>query len=87
MSTLGDFLRKPHVIATRDFVRDVKAALDVDDDLAERIADFCAAEIEKQGGESAQLYFTEDGSGPYCSWCGRVGGLCSHIAGRSGGAT
>lgn len=51
-----------------------------DDDLAGLIADYVLAEVEKHGGESAVLHFDMDGSGPWCSWCGALGGLCPHLA-------
>lgn len=83
MTTLADFTRPRETVATRAYVADTARALDIDDDeLAEQIADHIAAEIERVGGSDARLVFVaDDGSGPYCSWCWAIGGLCPHIVG------
>lgn len=83
MSTLGDFTRPRDAVATREYVAETARALDLDDDtLAEKIADHFVREIERVGGSDARLVFpADDGSGPYCSWCWAMGGLCPHIMG------
>lgn len=82
--TLGDLTRRRERVATWSYVREIQDQFDLSRELAERIADFVVAEIEEAGGESAQLFFTEEGMGPYCSWCGALAGLCPHIAGKGG---
>lgn len=86
--TMGDLIRKqPPPIAGREYVHEVGRALDVDRELAEKIADFVVAEVERIGGADARLVMVVDesedaGTGPWCSWCWFIGGLCAHIAGR-----
>lgn len=86
--TLGDLRRKPSTTASREYVAEVAALLDLDGETAERVADYVLAEIEREGTCRAELMFPaageNAGTGPYCSWCGALGGLCFHIAG--GGA-
>jgi hypothetical protein len=70
------------LIASREYVRDVQTALGLERAEAEKVADFVGAEIERVGGSDARLVFTvDDGTGPYCSWCWALAGLCKHIAG------
>jgi hypothetical protein len=85
--TLGDLTRKRKQIATWDYVHEVERALDLHGDLAERVADFVANEIERVGGSDARLVMIVDesnyaGTGPWCSWCWSIGGLCPHLVGR-----
>lgn len=68
------------IIATKEYVNYVSRTLQIDDlDFAARIADFTVREIEHYGAKSAALYFDDEGSGPWCSWCGSLAGLCKHI--------
>ena len=88
--TLGDLTRKREQIATRDYVHEVARALELlDRDQAETLADFIANELERIGGGNARLVMIVDesedaGTGPWCSWCWSIGGLCAHLAGRDG---
>jgi hypothetical protein len=82
--TLGDLKRKPSITASREYVAEVAALLDLDSETAERVADYVLAEVEREGTFRASLTFDDEGCGPFCSWCGALGGLCYHIAG--GGA-
>lgn len=82
--TFGDWLRPPNIVPTRDFIHQIMRDLDIEDrEVAARVAQYVVDQIEEKGGASAQLYFDEEGSGPFCSWCDRIGGLCAHIAGRT----
>jgi hypothetical protein len=68
------------MVATIDYVRQVEHHLCLDDRaLSQRIADFTVAEIERVGKQSAVMYFDDLGQGPFCSWCGQITGLCSHV--------
>ncbi|WP_116201301.1 hypothetical protein [Amycolatopsis circi] len=80
MSTTKD------LIAKRDYVHEVEQKLGVSREFSERIADFVVAEIERIGAENASLVFevNGDGTGPYCSWCWTLGGLCTHLADQKG---
>ena len=86
--TVGDLTRKPSTTASREYVTEVARLLDLDDDTAERVADYVLSEIEREGTRRAELMFPavgeHAGMGPYCSWCGAIGGACYHIMG--GGA-
>jgi hypothetical protein len=79
--TLGDLRRKPSITASREYVAEVAAVLDLDHDTAERVADYVLAEIEREGTFRATLTFDDEGNGPFCSWCRAIGGLCYHLAG------
>lgn len=83
--TMGDLARKPSTTASREYVAEVATLLDLDPETAERVADYVLAEIEREGTFRAELAFPADGEnagcGPFCSWCGAIGGLCYHIAG------
>lgn len=79
--TLGDLQRKPSMTATREYVAEVAALLDLDSETAERVADYVLAEVEREGTFRAMLTLDEEGNGPFCSWCRSIGGLCYHIAG------
>jgi hypothetical protein len=79
--TLGDLQRKPSTTATREYVAEVAALLDLDRETAERVADYVLAEIEREGTFRARLVLDEEGNGPFCTWCGAIAGLCFHIAG------
>jgi hypothetical protein len=85
--TLGDLTRRYEQVATRDYVHEVENALGMEREMAEKVADFVANEIERVGGSDARLVMIVDddefaGMGPYCSWCWSIGGLCRHIVGR-----
>lgn len=79
--TLGDLRRKPSITASREYVAEVAALLDLDSETAGRVADYVLAEVEREGTFRATLTFDTEGCGPFCSWCGALGGLCYHIAG------
>lgn len=79
---LRDMIKPQRQVATREYVAEVGRALELDDDQAARVADYVIDQIEKIGSEGAILCFTTEGVGPCCSWCGALGGLCPHIAGR-----
>lgn len=59
--------------------RDLRHLISPED--AAEVADYLAAEVERVGGSDARLVFLVDGTGPFCSWCWALGGLCRHIAG------
>lgn len=82
--TVGQLARKPSITATREYIAEVAHLLDLDTEAAERVADYVLAEVEREGTFRATLTFDDAGCGPFCSWCGAIGGLCYHIAG--GGA-
>jgi hypothetical protein len=86
--TVGQLTRKPQTMAAREYVAEIARILDLDDDAAERVADYVLAEIEREGTCRAELMFPAAGEnagcGPFCSWCGAISGMCYHIAG--GGA-
>ncbi|MFD8496288.1 hypothetical protein [Amycolatopsis sp. NPDC059657] len=75
-------LLRPEKVASREFVHQVGKDLEVGGARAEQIADYVVNELERVGGSDARLVFlVEDGSGPYCSWCWALAGMCPHIAG------
>ena len=86
--TLGQLLApKPKPVANRDYVYEVGRELNVDSETAQRVADYVLAQVEEHGAENARLVMIVDesedaGTGPWCSWCWMVGGLCPHIAGK-----
>jgi hypothetical protein len=84
--TMGDLRRKPSITATREYVAEVAALLNLDPDTAERVADYVLAEVEREGTFRAKLTFDDEGNGPFCSWCRAIGGLCYHIAGGGSAA-
>ena len=80
--TFGEMTQPRQYEATRDYIHQVANELDLDSDTAEKVADYIVNEIERTGGSDARLVFVaEDGSGPYCSWCWGMAGICPHIAG------
>lgn len=87
--TLGHLLApKPKPVAKRDYVHEVGRDLNLDTEAAQRVADYVLAQVEAQGAENARLVMIVDesedaGTGPWCSWCWMVGGLCSHIVGKA----
>jgi hypothetical protein len=87
--TVGELTRKPTTTASREYIAEVAQLLDLDAAAAERVADYVLAEMERDGTRRAELMFPAAGEnagcGPYCSYCGALGGLCYHIAG--GGAS
>lgn len=88
--TVGQLTRKPSTTAAREYVAEVAQLLDLDSDVAARVADYVLAEIEREGTCRAALMIPAAGEnagcGPYCSWCGALGGMCYHIAGGGGAA-
>lgn len=86
--TLGHLLRRrPSTSANRDYIREVADLLALDTAAAERVADYVLAQIELYGSADARLVMIVDdsehaGTGPFCSWCWTIGGLCTHVAGR-----
>lgn len=84
MTTLGDLRRKPCTTASRDYVREVQNALSLDADTAGRVADYVLREIQEEAAQRALpvmlLVPDGDATGPVCSWCHALGGLCWHVS-------
>ncbi|UPK64947.1 hypothetical protein MYP14_06235 [Rhodococcus pyridinivorans] len=68
----------PQVFASRDFTREVREALALTDEQAERAADWIADKMERFGALTARPVFDLEGVGPQCSWCSMVWPLCGH---------
>lgn len=68
----------PRMLATSKFVNEVRAELDLDPEVAEKVADWVADKMERFGARMAQPVFDMDGNGPICSWCTTIWPLCGH---------
>lgn len=69
----------PRQVASSKFIREVKYALDIeDDDRARLVADWVIDKMERFGAATARGVFDMDGNGPQCSWCGVIWPLCGH---------
>lgn len=69
----------PRVVASSIFIREVKAALNIDDDdEARNAADWIVDKMERYGARAAEGVFDLKGNGPKCSWCGMIWPLCGH---------
>ena len=68
----------PTVEASKAFVDQVRHELDLPTELAERVADWAAARMDRFSAVEARPVFEMDGSGPCCSTCGCIWPLCGH---------
>jgi hypothetical protein len=69
--------KPPRMRASMKLVREVSAALGIDDDAAALdAADWVADKMERFGARTARPVFGMDGEGPQCSWCSQIWPLC-----------
>jgi hypothetical protein len=69
----------PRVVASSAFIREVKQALNIEDDNQARdAADWIIDKMERFGARTAEGVFDLKGNGPKCSWCGMIWPLCGH---------
>ncbi len=68
----------PRMRASREFVREVRDALALDDGQAEVAADWIADKMERYGALFSRPVFDMDGNGPQCSFCSMPWPFCGH---------
>lgn len=68
----------PRVIASKDFVREVRDEFGLTDDDAVRAADWVVGKMERYSAYFARPVFDMKGQGPQCSACGAFWPLCGH---------
>jgi len=64
-----------------DYVEHVQQRLSMDYPTALNVTALVLEEVNRFGAASARPVFEAggDGTGPYCSWCWMVAGLCTHL--------
>lgn len=70
--------KPPTMRAAKNLIDQVRWELELDDDVAVRVADWVADRMERYASQFAQPVFTMDGSGPVCSLCSVIWPLCGH---------
>ena len=70
--------RPGRLLASAKLVHQIRVSCDLDDDTAERVADWAADWGQRLGACTARPVFDMDGGGPQCSWCGAIWPLCGH---------
>ena len=68
----------PRERASSKLVHQVRVACDLDDETAERVADWAADWGERLAASAARPVFDMNGSGPRCSWCAAIWPMCGH---------
>ena len=68
----------PRNHASAKLVRQVRVECDLDDETAERVADWAADWGERLAASAARPVFDMGGHGPQCSWCRAIWPLCGH---------
>lgn len=70
--------KPPRLRASRDFITEVRAELELTDDQAEDAADWIADKLDRFAALHARPVFEMDGSGPTCSYCSMPWPVCGH---------
>lgn len=69
--------RPPRATASKKLIREVAAALHLEnEDAAREAADWIADKMERFGARTARGVIDLDGTGPVCSWCSAIWPLC-----------